>query len=571
MLLDSAPALLCRQERERARGGAGRKRMDWNRKSIFSVRLLLVFIFSTAVWLLGRAQSIPAPDIEPKSASVIIVGAGISAIAAAKTLSDNGVKDFLILEATDRIGGRMRTEEFAGITIELGANWVEGVHGSQLNPIWKFAQDFKLRTFLSDFSNTTYNSYDNNGYIRPSVVNASFDILASGVNYASNLGTSLTTHHEEDVSILTAQRLFGSVPSTPLEMTLDWQNYDFEFAEPPRITSLKNTQPNPTFVNFGNDEYFVADPRGYTYIVQRLAEEFLTQQKGKIQDSRLQFHKVVRKIQYSQHGVRLVTEDGSIYTSKFAIVTVSLGVLQSNLIEFQPVLPFWKVEPLYKFDMAIYTKIFLKFRYKFWPTGEGTEFFLYASERRGYYPYWQHLENEYPGSNIIFVTVTDDESRRIEQQSDDETKAEIMVVLRHMFGSAIPEAEAILVPIWWKNRFFGGTYSNWPIGVDTHDFHKIQAPVGPLYFCGEHTSQLYNGYVHGAYLTGINTAEALLKCKKSGNCTYKASVLTSNEQRHEQKSSECAAFVKQEREQARVAWSNKLSTMQEELDHECKP
>jgi hypothetical protein len=39
--------------------------------------------------------------------------------------------------------------------------------------------------------------------------------------------------------------------------------------------------------------------------------------------------------------------------------------------------------------MAVYTKIFVKFPKRFWPEGEGREFFLYASTRRGYYGIWQ--------------------------------------------------------------------------------------------------------------------------------------------------------------------------------------
>ncbi len=49
----------------------------------------------------------------------------------------------------------------------------------------------------------------------------------------------------------------------------------------------------------------------------------------------------------------------------------------------------WKNMAMYQFDMAVYTKIFLKFPRKFWPDGPGTEFFLYASSRRGYFPVWQ--------------------------------------------------------------------------------------------------------------------------------------------------------------------------------------
>lgn len=87
----------------------------------------------------------------------------------------------------------------------------------------------------------------------------------------------------------------------------------------------------------------------------------------------------------------------------------------------------------------------------------------------------QHLEKEYPGSNILLVTVTDDESRRIEQQSDEQTKAEAMEVLRKMFSDKdLPDATDILVPRWWSDRFFKGSFSNWPIGVDRYEYDLIR-------------------------------------------------------------------------------------------------
>ncbi|KAL6010989.1 Polyamine oxidase 1 [Asimina triloba] len=180
----------------------------------------------------------------------------------------------------------------------------------------------------------------------------------------------------------------------------------------------------------------------------------------------------------------------------------------------------WKLLAVYQFDMATYTKIFLKFPYKFWPTGNGTEFFLYAHERRGYYPIWQQFEREYPGANVLMVTVTDDESRRIEQQPDSETKKEVMEVSRSMFGKGIPEATDILVPRWWSNRFYKGTFSNWPIGVSRYEYDQIRAPVGRVYFTGEHTSEHYNGYVHGAYLAGIDSANMMIYCIKKKLCKF---------------------------------------------------
>ncbi|KRY05901.1 Polyamine oxidase, partial [Trichinella patagoniensis] len=276
-----------------------------------------------------------------------------------------------------------------------------------------------------------------------------------------------------------------------------------------------------TFANFGEDVYFVADQRGYESVVYHVAHQFLkTNKDGTIVDPRLILNKVVRAIEHYPSGVTVKTEDGSVYRADYVIVSVSLGVLQSKLIQFVPKLPEWKILAIYEFDMAIYTKIFIKFPSSFWPTGNGTQFFLYASDRRGYYAVWQHFEREYPGAHVLLVTVTDDESRRIEQQPDSVTKAEAMEVLREMFGKNIPEATDIFVPRWWSDRFYKGTFSNWPIGVNRYEYDQIRAPVGRVYFTGEHTSEHYNGYVHGAYLAGIDSANILIKCIKTGDCKY---------------------------------------------------
>lgn len=83
---------------------------------------------------------------------------------------------------------------------------------------------------------------------------------------------------------------------------------------------------------------------------------------------------------------------------------------------------------------------------------------------------------------MLLVTVSDEESRRIEQQSDEETKAEVMEVLREMFGKDIPEAIDILVPRWWSDRFFKGTFSNWPIGVNKNEYDEIRVSIMFFFF-----------------------------------------------------------------------------------------
>uniref|UniRef100_A0A453SEP7 Amine oxidase domain-containing protein n=1 Tax=Aegilops tauschii subsp. strangulata TaxID=200361 RepID=A0A453SEP7_AEGTS len=340
------------------------------------------------------------------------------------------------------------------------------------------------------------------------------------------LAAEMDPSGRDDISILAMQRLFNhqpNGPATPVDMVLDYFRYDYEFAEPPRVTSLQGTEPTATFADFGDDANFVADQRGFETLIYHIAGQYLRSDKsGNIVDPRVKLNKVVREISYDQRGVVVTTEDNSAYSADYVIVSASIGVLQSDLIQFKPQLPAWKILAIYRFDMGVYTKIFLKFPRKFWPTGPGKQFFVYASSRRGYYGMWQSFEQEYPGANVLMVTVTDVESRRIEQQPDNVTMAEAVGVLRNMFPDRdVPDATDIYVPRWWSNRFFKGSYSNWPVGVNRYEYDQLRAPVGGrVYFTGEHTSEHYNGYVHGAYLAGIDSADILMN-KVLNNVEFK--------------------------------------------------
>ncbi|KAH6765887.1 polyamine oxidase 1 [Perilla frutescens var. hirtella] len=425
--------------------------------------------------------------------SVLIVGAGISGITAAKELAENGVEDFVIVEAADRIGGRMRKEDFSGVTVELGAGWIAGVGGDHINPLWEMARHSNLRTCFSDYSNARYNIYDNNGNIFPAGVAAeAYDkAVESAIEKLENIEESDCNSDETPSS-----------PKRPIDLAIDFMLHDFEMAE---------VEPIATYTEFGESEFLVADERGYEHLVYKMAETFLFTSHGKILDNRLKLNKAVREVQQLRNSVVVKTEDGCVYEANYVILSVSIGVLQSNLISFSPPLPSWKTEAISKIDIMVYTKIFLKFPYKFWASDPDKEFFIYAHERRGYYTFWQHMESAYPGSNILVVTLTNEESKRVEAQADEETMREAMEVVRQMFGNEIPDATDILVPRWWSNPFQRGSYSNYPVYVNHQLLQHIKAPVGRVFFTGEHTSDKFNGYVHGGYYSGMDTGKALVE------------------------------------------------------------
>ena len=58
---------------------------------------------------------------------VLILGAGAAGITAAKTLHDQGVTDFVVLEGQDYIGGRMKQASFAGMKVEFSRGKLDSV------------------------------------------------------------------------------------------------------------------------------------------------------------------------------------------------------------------------------------------------------------------------------------------------------------------------------------------------------------------------------------------------------------------------------------------------------------
>lgn len=202
--------------------------------------------------------------------------------------------------------------------------------------------------------------------------------------------------------------------------------------------------------------------------------------------------------------------DGSCVTADYAICTFSLGVLQNDVVTFEPPLPAWKQAGIEGMEMGTYTKIFLQFPPEadgsfFWEHGPnaGTEYFLYADPvGRGWYPVWQSLTAPgfIPGSGIFFVTVVYSQSYIAEQQDDETTKGEVIAVLRSMFGQEIPDPVDFMYPRWSLEPWSFGSFSNWPPGLSLETHQNLRANLERLWFAGEATSVGYFGWLQGMFL-----------------------------------------------------------------------
>ena len=83
---------------------------------------------------------------------VIILGAGAAGITAAKILHDQEITDFIVLEGQDYIGGRIKQASFAGMKVELGANWIHFADEED-NPLIPLKNKHNLTVTRSNFTN----------------------------------------------------------------------------------------------------------------------------------------------------------------------------------------------------------------------------------------------------------------------------------------------------------------------------------------------------------------------------------------------------------------------------------
>ncbi|KAH9003709.1 hypothetical protein EDB86DRAFT_3072845 [Lactarius hatsudake] len=104
---------------------------------------------STALW---NPLAHQAPG-----AHVLILGGGVAGVITARTLAQQGITGFIIVEARDELGGRMRSAAFGApnrrLTIELGANWIQGTQegNSPANSIFELALKHNLNAVEKNF------------------------------------------------------------------------------------------------------------------------------------------------------------------------------------------------------------------------------------------------------------------------------------------------------------------------------------------------------------------------------------------------------------------------------------
>ncbi|MEU9047619.1 MULTISPECIES: NAD(P)/FAD-dependent oxidoreductase [unclassified Kitasatospora] len=425
------------------------------------------------------------PAAVPGRSDVIVVGAGISGLAAARYLADKG-QTVLLLEARDRIGGRMWTsEQWSGVPVDMGASWI---HGTDRNPITDLANAAGARMVATNAENVS--TYVSSGQPADAAAQAAVQRRRSATAQAL---TSNPDRSDASVRSVVERALNWSSLSNDDKSLVSFALNDYEHEYSGSVSDMSALSFDSDVKINGKDVLF---PGGYRQITDLLANG-LDVRTGQ----------VVQGIDWDSAGVSVTTDKG-VFQGDHVVVTLPLGVLQSGSVAFGPGLPQDKVTAIGKLGMGVLNKCYLRFPTVFWPD---TDWLMYVPsvDRYGQWGQWINL-NRAVGQPVLLGFNAADFGRTIEGWSDTQIVDGAMTTLRTLFGGDIPQPVDFQISRWASDPFARGSYSYNKVGSTPAMRDQLAARIGDrVHFAGEATHRASFATVHGAYLSGIRAAKEI--------------------------------------------------------------
>ena len=411
---------------------------------------------------------------------VIIVGAGIAGISAAKVLDKNNISN-IVIEANNQLGGRARkAKKPFGSWFDLGCSYL---HEGEINPLTSIAESLKVPI---NYENGDIFSIEKTKYLRrnkPFLSKKNHLLKKSHDKFLKNL--NFYKYKVEDSSL-----------SSCLNICDPYYPILFDY-----LTGLNGIEANLVsavdFASVNDGKDFIIES-GLANLIDKWAKGI---------NSIL--NTPVTQINWEKDYIEIYTQSKK-YICKSALLTVSNGILQNEDITFIPQLPNYKIQAIHNLPMGILNKIGVLFK-------QGT----FKENDIGWYVALTDT-NDNDKSQIISFEIRKKEKEHMifffggEKGLDVENFPDkyykiITSFIKNQFGNLIGNnIKEIIHTSWGKDPFTKGSYSFALPGHSSERELLKKSLEKKVYFAGEATIKSYYGTCHGAYISGVNAANAII-------------------------------------------------------------
>ncbi|HWA87813.1 MAG TPA: FAD-dependent oxidoreductase [Opitutus sp.] len=453
-------------------------------RTLLGLASLVLFFSGCAGPASTTSRSGPRSDgAANKTYDVIVVGAGLSGLTTAKDLIRTG-HSVLVLEATDRIGGRAITDTSFPVPIDLGAAWL---HGADTNPLTSVADWTGFQRAPSRLDGPVFIGSHR---LRPDELK---DFHAAAAETEEQMERAACAGRDAPVS--------DFLPARP----------DFRALLGGNIGPLESGA-EAADTSSADSAAFVADP-----------DDFIREGVGTFvarfgRDVPVQLHSPVNSIRYGADaagGVLVGTTGGATYRGRRVVVTVSTGVLAAHKIAFVPELPGWKWEAIHALPMGLLNKVVFEFDGPILAHEHDSEWVLHldsaTASREG--PDVMAFVIKPLGANLIVGFYGAAQAHRFETLGDAAAIARAKAVLAEMYGPELVthiRDRATKVTKWGRDPWTLGAYSAARPG-DSKEHEAMARPVEDrVFFAGEACGPAeFNGSLPAAFVSGLKACRAV--------------------------------------------------------------